>query len=162
MGSAAGLGDDGAAVGMPDQNHRPVLESDSPLDGCDIIGERRQRILDRDDVEAGLLQDWDDLGPTRSIRPRAVDEDHVSHRGLRRVGRGGQCSENERRQETTGDRHVCLQSGIRQSTPLVFHSPCQLGREATSALAEDWLANCFSPAFEGRPSMTFKLKEYES
>jgi len=107
----AGLGVDGAAVGMAAEQDRPVLERDRPLDGSDVVREGRQRILDRDDVQAGLLQDWDDLGPTRAIRPRAVDEDHVSHRGLRRVGRGGQCSENEQRQETTGDRHERLRSG---------------------------------------------------
>jgi hypothetical protein len=51
---------------------------------------------------------------------------------------------------------ICSQHG--QSTPLVVHSPCQIGREAL----RDWLANCWSPAFEGRPRMTFKLKEYDS
>jgi len=67
---------------MADEQDRPVLERDRPLDGSDVVREGRQRILDRDDVQAGLLQDWDDLGPTRSIRPRAVDEDHVSHRAF--------------------------------------------------------------------------------
>ena len=90
MGSAAGLGDDGAAVGMADEQDRPVLERDRPLDGSDVVREGRQWILDRDDVQAGLFEDRDHLGPTRAVRPGTVDEDDVSDRRLRRVGCDGQ------------------------------------------------------------------------
>jgi hypothetical protein len=41
---------------MADEQDRPVLERDRPLDGSDVVREGRQRILDRDDVQAGLLQ----------------------------------------------------------------------------------------------------------
>ena len=72
----AGLGDDRAAVGVADEDHRFALRVDDALGRGDVVGERERRVLDDADVVAVLLQVVVDALPAGAVDETAVDEDH--------------------------------------------------------------------------------------
>jgi hypothetical protein len=63
FGVVASFSYDRATVGMPYQKNRAILGIDDPFGSGDVFCERRERILDADDVKALLLKYGDDLGP---------------------------------------------------------------------------------------------------
>src|SRR5262245_26547571 len=73
----SGLGDDCTAPGVTDQDHRPILKRDQPASGIGIVFERRERILNGDDMKSARFEDRNDLSPTRSISESAVNQQDV-------------------------------------------------------------------------------------
>src|SRR5262245_9054472 len=76
----SGLADDSTAPGVTDQDHRSILKCNQPARGIGIIRQRRERILNGDDMKAARFEDRNDLSPTRSICKSAVNQQDVLHR----------------------------------------------------------------------------------
>ena len=75
----AGLGDDGAAVRMPDQHRLVGLPVErAPGDGR-VVGERERRVLHDGHGVAGLPQDLVDGLPAGAVDETAMDEDDAGH-----------------------------------------------------------------------------------
>src|SRR5215471_5798335 len=87
LGVISGLGDDRAAPGVPHENDRTVLHGDDPTRRISIVGQRRERILNGDDVKTARLKNRDYFRPTSAVRKCAVDEDDVLDWLLLRLSR---------------------------------------------------------------------------
>src|SRR5215472_3156461 len=90
----SGLGDDGAAPGVAHENDRAVLHGDDSTRRIRVVRQRRERILNGDDVKSALFKDWDDLGPTGAVCEGPVNENDILHGSLLRssirgAGEGG-------------------------------------------------------------------------
>ena len=68
------VGDHRAAVGMPDQQHRPIHAAHDVADGGGVAGEPPQRIGGSDHVVTRLEQVMNDAIPARGLGKRAMDE----------------------------------------------------------------------------------------
>src|SRR5205823_2977949 len=75
LGVGAGLGDDGSAVGVADEDHGFVLGVDDLRRRGDVALERHRRVLDHADVVAVLPQEVVDLLPAGTVDEPAVDQD---------------------------------------------------------------------------------------
>src|SRR5262245_31725584 len=73
LGVISGLGDDGAAPGVPHENDRAVLHGEDSTRRIRVVRQRRERILNRDDVKSAFFKDWNDLGPTGAVREGSVN-----------------------------------------------------------------------------------------
>src|ERR1700739_1493933 len=60
---------------MTDKNDLAIQARDCTLGRRDVVGQRSERILHRDCVQAGLFEQRDHLGPPRAVSPCAVDKD---------------------------------------------------------------------------------------
>src|SRR5215510_14104310 len=87
LGVISGLGDDGAAPGVAHENDRAVLHGDDAARRIGIVGQRRKRILNGDDVKTARFKNRDYFCPTRAVRKSAVDENDVFDRLLLRLSR---------------------------------------------------------------------------
>lgn len=82
----AGFGDDGPAVGVPDQHDvAGLLVENSSGDG-DIIGQRKGRVLDDRYLVAGPAQELVHTLPTGAVDEPAMDKNDAGHETLRSVG----------------------------------------------------------------------------
>jgi hypothetical protein len=59
---------------MADQKDRPLLHSDDAMRRRHVVGQRTQRVLNRDRLETALRQKRNDLCPTGAVCERAMDE----------------------------------------------------------------------------------------
>src|SRR5262245_32656658 len=87
LGVISGLGDDGAAPRVPNENHRTVLHSDDAAGRICVVRQRCKRILNGHDVKAARFKNRDYFCPTRAVRKSAVDENDVFDRLLLRLSR---------------------------------------------------------------------------
>jgi hypothetical protein len=62
---------------VTDKNARPILQSKGALRGSHIVFERGFRFLDDADVVAILDQDVVNTLPSRTIRPRTVNQNNI-------------------------------------------------------------------------------------
>ena len=112
LGVISGLGDDGTAPGVPHENDRAILYGDDSTRRVYIVRQRRERILNGDDVKAPLFKDWNDLGPTGAVREGPVDEDNIFHGSLLRLsicGAGERCGRSDASCENSfGDSHFSI------------------------------------------------------
>src|SRR5262245_6976721 len=60
---------------MADQDDRTFRVPDRPLGGGDVVLQRSERVLDRNDLEPSLLEIWNDFLPGRSVGKRSMDKD---------------------------------------------------------------------------------------
>jgi hypothetical protein len=67
---------------MAGHERRTALQAQDVAQALDVVRERGQRELGRDDVEAGGLQALDDGAPTGSIRPGTMDETRFGEAGM--------------------------------------------------------------------------------
>ena len=74
----AGLGDDGPAVGVSDENHRTVLVVEDPLGGGHIPFEGQRGVLDDGDVVPVVREQVVDAPPARAVNEPAVHENNIS------------------------------------------------------------------------------------
>ena len=72
------FGDDNAAVGVADQNDRPLRLRYHELGRGHVVGQGRRRVLHDADVETVLLQDVVDAFPTCAVNKAAVHENDGS------------------------------------------------------------------------------------
>jgi hypothetical protein len=77
VGVVAGLGDDGPAVGVADEDGVLVLIEHPAGDG-DVVGERDRRVLYDGDLVTGLAQDAIDGLPAGAVDEAAVDENDAA------------------------------------------------------------------------------------
>jgi len=70
-----GLGDDGAAVGVPDQNDGSVDRVEHLAGGGVVVGERLRGVLHDPNLEAVGAEHVVDTAPTGSVDESAVDQD---------------------------------------------------------------------------------------
>jgi hypothetical protein len=66
-----------AAIGVPDDDRRAVLELEHLAQPCDVVGERAHGELGRPYLEAICLEAPDDAAPAGPIGPGAMDENNV-------------------------------------------------------------------------------------
>src|SRR3989442_579175 len=59
----AGFGDHGSAIGVADENRRPVLRGQNALGCCGVVLQRDGRVLDDADAVTAVLQDLVDAPP---------------------------------------------------------------------------------------------------
>src|SRR6266478_4566027 len=59
---------------MADQKDRPLLHSDDAVRRRHVVGQRTQRVLNRDRLETALRQKRNDLCPTGAVCERPMDE----------------------------------------------------------------------------------------
>src|SRR6476661_7268149 len=59
---------------MAGQKDRPLLHSDDAMRRRHVVGQRTQRVLNRDRLETALRQKRNDLCPTGAVCERAMDE----------------------------------------------------------------------------------------
>ena len=71
------FGDDAAAIGMSDKDGGPILPVEDALRGSDVVGKRRQRVLDDADREALGGQFVVDAPPAGAVGEGTMDEDDV-------------------------------------------------------------------------------------
>jgi hypothetical protein len=70
----AGLGDDGPAPGMADQENRALLHVDHAMGGRYVVAQRAEGILDGDCFQPTLGEQGDDLRPAGAVGERAMHE----------------------------------------------------------------------------------------
>jgi hypothetical protein len=85
----AGFGDDRATIGMADEDHGSVLTGQHPVHRGNVVGERRERVLDDRDVESVLGENVIDRAPAGTVRPGAMHQHDVLHRVDGDCGDGG-------------------------------------------------------------------------
>ena len=73
----AGLGDDGPAIGVAHQNHRPVHGVDRRLREFLVVGVGCLGVLHHRDLVTIPHEDGCDGFPTGAVRERSVHQDHV-------------------------------------------------------------------------------------
>jgi hypothetical protein len=59
---------------MADQKDRPLLHSDDAVRRRHVVGQRTQRVLDRNRLESALRQKRNNLCPARAICERSMDK----------------------------------------------------------------------------------------
>jgi hypothetical protein len=89
LGVSGGVGDDRAAVGVPDEEHRAGDLADPTGGVGGVVGDAPQRIGRGDDRDTRRLQPFDDPAPTRAIGKRTVHEHNREGSSARGGGRSG-------------------------------------------------------------------------
>ncbi|MNT19357.1 hypothetical protein D3C72_1546160 [compost metagenome] len=84
----AGLADDGAAPGMPDQHHVAVLVVQRALGSGHVVGQRGEGVLHHGDLDAFGLQQGNYPGPVGTVGEGAVDDHHRRLRAGRLAAEG--------------------------------------------------------------------------
>ena len=73
----AGFGDHGSAIGVADENRRPVLRGQNALGCCGVVLQRDGRVLDDADAVTAVLQDLVDAPPAGAVHKATMDENDV-------------------------------------------------------------------------------------
>ena len=106
------LGDDRAAVGVPDEHHLVgLLVERAPGDGY-VVGERGRRVLHDGDCVTGLPQDLVDGLPAGAVDEPTMDENDVGHGVL--LFASGRTGASTNRMATNDDRQ---RRRVHPSTP---------------------------------------------
>src|SRR6516162_1112014 len=100
------LADYSTSPGMTNEDDWTILHGDDPTGRIYVVRQRGQRVLNCDNVKAACFKDWNDFGPTRTVRKRSVNEHDILYRVLRRL-----CStaapESRKNCETACENSVC-------------------------------------------------------
>jgi hypothetical protein len=64
---------------MTNEDDGAILPGDDPTGRIYVRRQRSQRVLYSDNVKASCFEDWNDFGPTRTVRKRPVNEDDILH-----------------------------------------------------------------------------------